>query len=196
MMRRIGSALALAVMLVSFAAPAMAQGATLGRPGYGGPGCPDGTASVALSGNTLSFRFRAYEVAAGGNTGKRFERKACSVSVPIRVPRGRAVAIVAADYRGTLRLPAGTSATFRAEYFFAGGSGPVGSRQVNGPASGPFTLSTPGRPLVWSACGEDVTLRVNTSLRVTAGGGGRASASVRQQDIRNALSYTLRWRDC
>jgi hypothetical protein len=149
-----------------------------------------------LKGTTLSVRYSAYRVEAGGGTGNRFDRKACSLSLPIDVPRGRSVAIVAADYRGWGRLPAGARGEFRAEYFFAGDTGPVAKRSLKGPLQGAFRLSTPGGPLVWSSCGKDVTLRTNSSLRVTTSGNKPASLSIRSQDVSNALVYRLKWRDC
>lgn len=168
----------------------------LGRPSYGGAGCPAGTASATLTGNTLNVRYSAYRVAAGGRTGKSFDRKACSLSMPVAVPRGKSVAIVSATYHGSARLPASARAQFRAEYFFAGRTGPVAARTLSGPASGPFSLSTPGKSLVWSACGEDVILRTNSSLRVTTSGKEAASVGIRSQDVKNAVVYRLRWRDC
>lgn len=192
-MKPLLASLALSAAFLAGPAPAAES---LGRPTYGGPGCPDGTASAVLKGTTLSVRYSAYRVEAGGGTGKRFDRRACSLSVPVSVPRGKSVAIVSADYRGRGRLPAGAKGEFRAEYFFAGETGPVAKRALNGPLQGAFSLSTPGGPLVWSPCGKDVILRTNSSLRVTTAANRSASLSIRSQDVSNALVYRLKWRDC
>src|SRR5690606_16125540 len=73
--------LAIAALLVagSFAGLAQADDIALGEPGYGGTGCPDGSASVTLSpdAKSLSIIFDEYFVEAGGATNKSFDRKSC-----------------------------------------------------------------------------------------------------------------------
>lgn len=192
--------LLLALSIVAISLPAHAQsGLSLGKPGYGGSGCPAGTASVVLSRDkkSLSLRFDRYEVEAGGS-GRTFDRKSCNLAIPLRVPSGLSVAVVAAEYRGVNRLPAGAEAQFRTEYFFAGGRGPVLSRTFEGPLQGRFSFGdrVTARSAVWSACGADVILRANTSLRVSTTGGRIASSSVRSQQINTAVVYRLQWRKC
>ena len=79
---------------------AYAQDITLGTPGYGGTGCPAGSASVTLSpdARSLSILFDAFTVSA--TRGQTFERKSCNIAVPVRVPQGLSVAILQVDYRG------------------------------------------------------------------------------------------------
>jgi hypothetical protein len=190
-------ALLLALSILAISLPAYAQsGLRLGKASYGGTGCPAGTAAVALSADrqSLSLRFDRYQVAAGA--GRSFDRKSCNLAVPLSVPAGISVAVVAVDYRGVNRLPAGAIAQFRAEYFFAGGRGPVLARAFDGPLQGRFALSDTIAARLWSACGADVTLRANTSLRVSTSAGRPASSSVRAQDIKTAIIYRLQWRNC
>lgn len=193
--------LLLALSIIAISLPASAQsGLSLGTPSYGGTGCPAGTASVVLSRDkkSLSLRFDRYEVEAGGGSGRTFDRKSCNLAIPLRVPSGLSIAIVSAEYRGVNRLPAGAKAQFRAEYFFAGGRGPVLSRAFDGPLQGRFAFGdkVTARSTVWSACGADVILRTNTSLRVSTTGRRIASSSVRSQQIKTAIVYRLHWRKC
>ena len=111
------------------------------------------------------------------------------------VPPGLSVAVVGVDYRGSGKLPAGASAVFSAEYFFAGSKGEKSARTIKGPASGRFTVADKGA-LVWSGCGTDVNFRINTSLRVTTSGGRAASVSLRTQDVSAAATYRLQWKAC
>ena len=78
MFRFTKSILAAAAVLFS-AGLAMAQnpGISLGYPGYGGTGCPQGTASATLSpdGTALSVLFDQFVVEAGGTTGRRVDYK-------------------------------------------------------------------------------------------------------------------------
>lgn len=189
----------LALTIIAMSLPAYAQsGLSLGKASYGGTGCPAGTASIALSRDkrSISLRFDRYEAKASG--GRSFDRKSCNLAIPLSVPSGISVSVVSAEYRGFNRLPAGAKAQFRAEYFFAGGRGPVLSRAFEGPLQGRFSLAgrVTARSAVWSGCGADVILRTNTSLRVSTSGRRAASSSIRSQEIRTAIVYRLQWRKC
>ncbi|MEQ1770406.1 MAG: DUF4360 domain-containing protein, partial [Devosia sp.] len=96
--------LAIAAILFagSFASAVQADDIALGEPAYGGTGCPAGTASVALSDDqkSLSIIFDEYFVEAGGETNKSFDRKSCNVAIPVHVPPGLAISVLASEYRG------------------------------------------------------------------------------------------------
>src|SRR6188768_2969078 len=81
----------------------------LGTPGYGGNGCPAGSVSAILSPDrkSLSLLYDQYQLPVGGDTGKAFERKSCNVAIPVHVPQGRSISILAVDYRGFNHLPRG-----------------------------------------------------------------------------------------
>lgn len=195
----IAAALATTLALSAIATPALAAPALkLGKPAYGGPGCPAGTASAAVTGgdSQLTVRFSSYQVAAGGSSGKSFDRKACSLSIPVTVPAGYSVAVVAVDFTGYTNLPSGSSATFRLEEFMPGGTGPVFSSEIKGPKKGKFTASSQASATIWSACGNSVTMRTNTSLLVRSPAGKAASASIRSQDVSTAIVYRLKYRAC
>lgn len=183
------------VLALGLAAPAEAAGIKLGTPGYGGTGCPGGTASVAASSSAISVKFSSYRVAAGGSTGKSFDRKACALSIPVTVPKGQAVAIVGMDFAGSTNLPSGASATFKLEQFLVGGKGPVIEKSISGPSKGKFTTSS-AAALSWSACGASTVLRTNSSLIVKTSGGKAASASVRSQDVGATIVLKLKYKAC
>jgi len=188
-------ALLLLPILAALAFPAEAAPLKLGKASYGGPGCPGGTATVAANSSTITLRFSSYQVAAGGSTGKSFDRKACSLSIPFTVQAGKSVAIVGLDFAGYNKLPAGATSEFRVEQFLVGGKGPVMTKSFKGPITGKFTAST-ATALSWSACGAGSTFRVNTSLIVKSSGGKAASASIRSQDVSTAVVYRLKFKDC
>ena len=173
--------------------PAAAAGIKLGKPGYGGTGCPAGTASVSVSGSSITLKFSSYRATAG--SGKSFDREACGLSIPFTTPSGQAVAIVGMDFAGYNNLPAGTSSTFSVEQFLAGGQGPKFTKTFNGPAKGKFTTSS-DVPLSWSGCGANATLRVQSSLLVKSANGKAASASIRSQDVGTTIVYRLKYKSC
>ena len=192
--------LAVAALALSggFATIAHAQDIALGIPGYGGNGCPAGSVSATLSpdAKALSLLFDAYTVEAGA--AKAFDRKSCNVAIPVHVPQGLSVSVLAIDYRGYTNVPAGGSSQFNVEYFFAGTRGPTFQRTFNGPRDEDYLIHNDliGQAIVWSACGASVNLRTNSSIKVTTRGGKQAVATVDSQDISAAIVYLLQWRQC
>ena len=165
----------------------------LAQPGYGGSGCPGGSASVSLSPDhtTLRVGFNRYRVVARGAV---LDRKSCSLAVPIDVPRGRSVSILSVDYRGYTRLPRGASSQFNVEYFFAGRRGASFGRTFPGPSDNAYGFSTAG--LGWSGCGAGVTLRSNSSIRVSTNANAQEARAASAEHVQQSATYHLRWRSC
>lgn len=193
--RRAGKGLVALMLLVAWAMPAEAASVSVGRIGVGGTGCPAGsaTARVSADGSQLTIRFSQFQVSAGGATS--FDRKACGLAIPVRVPAGYSVALVGLDYNGTVKLPSGASATISVETFFAGGEGPKATKTIRGPKNSRFSYSGTGVAAKWSSCGTGTNLRVNTSLKVETKGAS-ARASIRSQEIDGALIYALKLKRC
>ena len=179
---------------------AHADDISLGIPGYGGTGCPGGSVSATLSpdAKSLSLLFDSYSVEAGGGTGKSFDRKSCNVAIPVHVPQGLSISILAIDYRGYNNIPSGANSQFNVEYFFAGTRGPTFARKFNGPKDEDYLIHNEltAQAIVWSACGADVNLRTNSSIRVTTRANKQALATVDSEDVSAAIVYQLQWRRC
>ncbi len=193
------STAAVAMIAASGAAHAQ-QNVALGNPAYGGTGCPAGSVSAALSpdNTALSLLFDSYVVEAGRSAGRNFDRKSCNIAIPVHVPNGYSVSILEIDYRGYNMLPRSASSQFNVEYFFAGRRGPTFTRTFNGALDRDYLLSNTlaATAVTWSACGEDVILRTNSSMRVSSPTGQDALATVDSQDVNAALVYHLQWRRC
>lgn len=192
-------ALALGTMLTA-AAPAMADDIALGVPGYGGNGCPGGSVSATLSpdGKSLSLIFDEYQVSAGGDTGRSFDRKSCNVAIPVHVPNGYSISVLSVDYRGFNYLPAGATSQFNVEYFLAGSRGPAFRRTFWGAVESDYFINNKlvAESLVWSPCGADVNLRTNSSMRVNTTRNREAYATVDSEDVSAAIVYHLQIRRC
>lgn len=190
-----------AVAMIAAAGASHAQSnVALGNPAYGGTGCPAGSVSAALSpdNTSLSLLFDSYVVEAGQSVGRSFDRKSCNIAIPVHVPNGYSVSVLEIDYRGYNSLPRGAQSQFNVEYFFAGRQGPRFTRTFNGSLDQDFLLNNTlvASAVTWSACGEDVILRTNSSMRVQTRGGADALATVDSQDVNAALVYHLAWRRC
>ena len=95
--------LSVSLLLSSISLSAFAQNdISLGHPAYGGNGCPNGTASVTLSpdAKSLSIIFDQFLTEAGPSSGRTLDRKSCNIAVPVHVPNGFSISVLAVDYRG------------------------------------------------------------------------------------------------
>ncbi|MBD2594509.1 hypothetical protein BCD64_08280 [Nostoc sp. MBR 210] len=158
--------------------------------GYGGNGCPEGSASVNVSpdGQELSILFDQF-IALGNKSSER--RKSCNLSIPIKVPQGFQISLYDADYRGY--VAPGTTGRLRAEYFFAGQRGPVLSRTFRGETDYNVRDQLVTVADVWSRCGDSVNMRVNAAM--TASGAGMAT--VDSFDLAHrGLVYHIKYRQC
>ncbi len=178
---------------------AYADDIRLGIPGYGGTGCPAGSASVTLSPDqkSLSLIFDSFQVQA--NSFKTLDRKSCNLAIPVHVPQGFSISIIEADYRGFNSLPYGAESQFSSEYFFAGGRGPKVIRKFFGELDSDYLVQSNVvlTGLVWSACGADVNLRVNSSIYVKSNLAGEdALATIDSADFKAGILYKIQWRRC
>ena len=114
------------------------------------------------------------------------QRTACSFVVPIHVPAGYQISVIKADWRG---FAEGSTELFR-EYFFADSDG------VKNDSSPSGNYTEQDEYLTYetvSACGEDIALRINSSVRATDSDSYIAVDSV---DIKNSLEFHLEWKKC
>lgn len=137
---------------------------------YGGNGCPQG--SVVIEGNpesnSLNLIFDQYTVAAGLGEGK-LARKSCSLALPISVPKGLQIGILAAEFKGFASLPEKATGRITTEYFSAGAEGIVRTEEYVGALGEEISIShSPheGGAIVWTPCGVDTNLRMNSSVLV------------------------------
>jgi hypothetical protein len=163
---------------------------SFGEPGYGGSGCPDGTGMVirGFSNQAAAYVFEAYKV---GANGRAIDRQTCAVAIPVAVPDGVSVAVRSVAFRGAASLPDGVDATVSVEAFAAGDSGEINEIPFTGAMDAGYLrfLSVPDDKLIWSACGDDINLRVNTSLRTK----GNADAAV---SLSALIVYPLATKAC
>jgi hypothetical protein len=174
-----------ALLAVSGGQALAAPQVTIEGAGYGGSGCPAGSASVTVSpdGQELTILFDKF-IAKNG-------RKSCNLSIPIRVPQGFQISLYDADYRGYVAPR--TVGSLRAEYFFAGTRGPVFQRTFRGETNYNVRDSLATVANVWSRCGDSLNMRVNSAM--TARGAG--DATVDSFDLSHrGLVYHIKYRSC
>jgi hypothetical protein len=109
------------------------------------------------------------------------------------------VSIIDVDYRGYVSLPKNAEAKLRTEYFFAGTRGPSFEKDFRGVFEDNYALKSQigVNSIIWSPCGEDVNLRVNTAMSVrTNQEMEQAMATVDSADFHAGLIYHLQWKEC
>jgi hypothetical protein len=175
--------------IVTASAPASAAPVEITGLNYGGSGCPADSARIKVNSNgrKLILLFDKF-VAVGSDASQ--SRKSCNISIPIKVPAGYQISLSDAEFRGYVSPR--TQATLRSEYFFAGQRGPTFVRNFAGAAN----YAVRDRPAefanVWSACGESVNMRVNSSMTAR----GQGQATVDSLKLGGGLIYNLKYRPC
>ncbi len=166
---------------------------------YGGTGCPAGSVVAALSPDqsTVSIYFEKYMAQTGAN--KRLDRKACGLAIPLHVPAGYSVAVAGVDFEGFNSLPAGARARLSVEQFFAGATSRGAKvKTFAGPLQDVFSSADALGPnlLVWSACGKDTIVRVQSSLLLLSNTSRSAVSMIDRANSIGGLRYSLMWRRC
>ena len=150
---------------------------------FAGTGCGVGSYVVVGEGtDTLSILFSAYDAALPvDNAASRLDRASCNFAIPIHVPAGCQISVLLSDWRG---YSEGSTELFR-EYFVAGQA--VSSKTTN--PVGNYTERDSGMQYkTFSVAGEDVTLRINSSIRALT---SVSYISVDSIDMRNTLTLHL-----
>ncbi len=155
---------------------------------FSGTGCPTGSFNVTGENTpTLSLLFDSYDAAQGMGSASGLERSSCNFAVPLHVPEGYQVSQIFADWRGY-----STGQTeFSREYFLPGGG--EGIVKTTNP-SGDYMIRDEG--LIYesnSRCGQDITLRINSSVHALEDASYIAMDSL---DIKNTLELHVEWKRC
>lgn len=160
--------------------------------GFAGTGCPAGSVSVnGANSDTMSILFDTYDTGSDSASGQG-RRASCSFAVPVHVPQGFQVSTMTADWEGFAQ----GKTQLKRKYFFAG--------QPNVPWLTSNFNSRHGvdyrkrdnlvhRSMTWSACGRDVSLRINSNIRAKT----RSSyMAVDTLDLQNKVRFQVKWRRC
>ncbi|KAK1218370.1 hypothetical protein PQX77_018932 [Marasmius sp. AFHP31] len=172
--------------------------------GLNGSGCPPGSAYYILNNEhtAVTITFSAFEASAGPDIAITEARKNCQVSLNVHVPQGFSFAIVDVDYRGFYQLDSKVKANHDATYYFQGQL--VQSEATStlvGPVDGKnyvfrdeFNLT----PTIYSPCGEDTVLNINSQVRVDNTQNKKGYGFVTDDSIDASITQTFnfQWLTC
>lgn len=169
---------------------------------YGGSGCPAGSVGSMLSTDltTLTLIYDQFIAQSGAGIQPKDYRKNCQVNVKIHYPQGWQFSIFKADYRGHATLPAGTSGTCKATYYFSGSSSQIASTKVfYGPYDADYlkTDAFPVESTVWSPCGTEGMLNINSAIQLSPMGSNKpALLTSESTDLKFKQIQYLQWKKC
>lgn len=155
----------------AFSAIKPADDITIRKISYNGSGCPQGTVAENISPDKEAFTltFSEYIAEAAPDILLSDGRKNCQLTIDLDIPQGWQFSIASFDYRGWLSVDRGIQAEHKTSYYFQG-SGLTGrfSERIKGPVSKDYQFreAVGIRSEVWSACGVQRALNVNTAISV------------------------------
>lgn len=167
-----------------------------------GSGCPANTVGISLSpGNdAFSVTYSAFHAQVGVGAASTDARKNCQLNMRIRIPQGYSYAVTGVDHRGSAHLRAGASGMQRARYYFAGqAASALVTHQFSGPFEDAWQTTDDGdvASLVFSPCGVERNININSELRVSAGTSDAATTnSSMTMDSTTSEIYRFAWREC
>jgi hypothetical protein len=163
---------------------------------WAGSGCPPGSVAGSVSDDNLAFTLAFSKYQAQIPPGS-LARKNCTLVLDLAIPQGWTVTIFKVNYVGFTQLLAGTNARQSSTYKWEGQS-QIAS--LSSSWSGPVTVDpyhftdTIGlEALVWSRCGVDRNLLINTSISIS-GKEGIITTDTIDGELKE--TYGLSWKKC
>lgn len=177
-------------------------GALVERVRASGTGCPDpDDVSVAFSpdGGSLVVGFGPGQLAAevGPEVPEHALSRSCRIQLDLAIPPGYQMSIDEAIYQAHGDLDFGVLARHTTRYSFQGTRAPARVARNVGPHSGAYTVSSQfGPAAVWSGCGVDRRLTLQTSVGVTNVGNPQGYGYVDGGGSTGLIVYNLSWSRC
>lgn len=172
---------------------------TIGDPIVNGNGCPEGSYDILFNPDTNKLTLFLNSYTAKTREGINFNFANCNIAVPIDVQDGITVGLIRADYHGEAYIPEGGIGYFSRQYFLGGQQGSRISSTV--PANSEvqdFTYYDEVDLASDASCGEDVLVRVNTTILVSkpTGSPNEVFMSLFSEDSQPEVTYQLSWKKC
>ncbi|WP_141731587.1 DUF4360 domain-containing protein [Oligoflexus tunisiensis] len=138
---------------------------------FNGDGCPPGSVDKNVAADRLSFSliFRNYIAEAAPHLSPSDGRRACQVTVNLRVPPGWRFAVAGFDYAGYMNLDEGIHAEHKTSYYYqATDKQGEFTNTKKGPQQNPFHFQQDVKlhDKLWSSCETKRALNIKTAIRV------------------------------
>jgi hypothetical protein len=164
-----------------------------------GSGCPvqSGTATVDPDSQSLTVAFSEYLASAGPEVTATAARRNCQLSLAVATPAGYSFTVGELGFTGHVALADGATALQQTSYYVQGSATTLTvAHSFEGPLDEDWTTTDDfgtGSNLLWSPCGVDRNLNINTELRVTAAGDAETVSTISMTELSGLV---LAWRTC
>jgi hypothetical protein len=171
---------------------------------WGGSGCPAGTVAENLAPDFRAFTllFDSYVAEIGPGLPLSQSRRNCQILVDLDFPQGWSYSVFNVDYRGFASLDPRVSGVQQSAYYFQGESRTARLQTtLNGPKVSDYQIrdSLVLEDLVWSPCGAQRALIINSAIRVANNSSkpdARGMLTTDSIDGEVTHIYGLQWRHC
>jgi hypothetical protein len=170
---------------------------------YNGSGCPKDSVATIMADDRSAFTLLMsdYTASIGDGTKPTDWTKNCQINIDLRYPQGWQYSLFEATYRGTAVLDKGVVGTQSAVYYFTGAGSTQqckASTTIKGPYSDLYKITdTIGvETLVWSPCGANGKLNINSNVRLSKTGNGSGVLTTESVDGNFRQIYGMQWRRC
>lgn len=148
----------------------------------------------------MTLIFDSYVASVGPGVAITESRKNCQLNVGIFYPPGFQFSLFQADYRGYAGLDAGVNGTQKSTYYFSGQTQQVSTESdFVGPMDQDylFTDKAYSTSVVWSPCGAEGLLNINSQVRVNTNS-KTASGQLTTDSIDTKFTQILylNWQTC
>jgi hypothetical protein len=171
---------------------------------WAGSGCPAGTVAGNLAPDFTAFTllFDSSVAEIGPGLPLSLSRRNCQILVDLDFPQGWSYSVFDVDYRGFTNLERGVSGVQQSNYYFQGQFQTARLQTtLGGPRVGDYQIrdSLGLSAVIWSPCGAQRALIINSSVRLVNNTGSSAARGVMTTDsIDGKVThiYGLQWRRC
>ncbi|KAI9765011.1 MAG: hypothetical protein M1839_005682 [Geoglossum umbratile] len=168
--------------------------------GYGGSGCPQGSASASISGDqtTMTMIFDKYIASIGPNVDITESRKNCQLNIDVRYPAGFQYSIFTADYRGFADLDAGVTGTQKSTYYFSGQTQQFSTQSTfKGPVNKDYLEQDKADVVTWSPCASEGMVNINSQVRLQSSNPkAKGLLTTDSVDVKFTQILHFQWRKC
>ena len=165
-----------------------------------GTGCPQGTWNTRISRDGLVFTttFSAYEARVDQDTS--VSVRDCQLAIRLHTPAGRSYSVQSFSYTGFALLDPGVTGRQLSTYYFQGQpvQTPSGRTDLSGPYESDYLFKddVPIEDAVWSPCGVERDLMINTRILLQSNGRGSGYMNLSAVDGSSGLVVNLASRRC
>jgi len=169
---------------------------------YAGSGCKAKSAVGTISddGTLMTISYDSFIAESGPGVKASDNRKNCNLNVKLKYPQGWQYSIFTTNFRGYANIYKGDKGVCKATYWFTGET-EQGTKTLNiyGPQEKNYILSdsTPLDTVVWSRCGKQGLLNINSEVRVVPLGTKNYNLmTVDTTDLKFDQIVYFQWKKC